>query len=358
MNVFKLIASAVYASLVFVRNTLFDERILCSYSPSVPTICIGNLAMGGTGKTPHTEYLVSELAKYFRVAILSRGYKRKTHGFVLADDNASALTIGDEPFQMHKKMPNVVLAVCESRVQGVKRLRQMYSDLQVIVLDDAFQHRKIQCGFNILLTSADNLYVNDHFFPLGKLRDSRHSSLRANMVVVSKCNPQMQPIERRMIETSLRLPPYQQIFFSYLKYGEECSLEQWKTGVSAPTEHQHHAPLLLTAIENPQPMYDYLKLKYPNLSVLTFPDHHQFTKADLQLISNTFEQNHCDSVITTEKDAARLLSTPLFPEHLLACTFLLPVMIDFKDSAQSFLRPILQYVQENNRNTKNTLKTT
>ena len=316
-----------------------------SSSPSVPTIGVGNLAMGGTGKTPHTEFLARQLQKHFRVAILSRGYRRKTQGFVLADANATAQTIGDEPMQMHLNLPEVPVAVCENRLHGIRRLQRLFPDLQVVLLDDAFQHRRLNCGFYILLTPADNLYVNDHFFPRGKLRDSRHASLRANMIVVTKCPETMQPIDRRVIETSLHLPQYQQLFFSYLHDG--ALMPVWKDQNSDASAIRK--PLILTGIENPEHMLDYLKKQYGEVESMRFADHHDFSKRDIARIMRQAERSRCDAIITTQKDAARLLFLPYFPEEWKAKTFMLPVEVDFKGQQEAFMKPIMQYVTENNR---------
>lgn len=338
----KLILSWLYGFAVWVRNILYDEHVLCCKKCGIPTICVGNLAVGGTGKTPHTEYLVVQLSKKYKVAILSRGYKRKTKGFVLADEQSTALTIGDEPMQMHLKLPDIPLAVCENRVLGVMRLQELFPNLQVIILDDAFQHRRIQCGFSILLTAENNIYVKDHFIPYGRLRDSRRSSLRADMVVVTKCREQMTPVDRRVIETSLRLPAYQQLFFSYLKYGQLHNMAQVDTLVVG------HKPLIMTAIANPEPMIEHLKVLYNDVSVISFADHHHLTQTDIVRLKKIYETEGCDFIITTEKDAARLTANPRYDQWR-EKTWILPVEVDFKNYADQFLNPIERFISENIR---------
>lgn len=175
-------ASWLYATGVWIRNQLYDQHLIITHDAPLPAICVGNLAVGGTGKTPMTEYLVRLLSPKYKVAVLSRGYKRETHGFLIADSKSTVRTIGDEPLQLHRKFPNIVVAVSADRVSGMKRLKQAYPDLEVVILDDAFQHRCIRCGMNILLTAADSLYVDDHFLPLGRLRDNKRQSLRADIL--------------------------------------------------------------------------------------------------------------------------------------------------------------------------------
>ncbi len=348
MKFLRIILSWFYGLGVFVRNALYDERLLMSSYASVPTIGVGNLAMGGTGKTPHTEFIARQLQKRFRVAILSRGYKRKTKGFVLADSDSTAQTIGDEPMQMHLNLPEIPVAVCENRLQGIRHLQRMYPDLQVVLLDDAFQHRRLSCGFYILLTPSDNLYVNDHFFPRGKLRDSRHASLRANMIVVTKCPENMQPIDKRVIETSLHLPQYQQLFFSYIKNGELMPV--WSDEGKLPVEGRK--PLVLTGIENPEPLIEYLNARYEDVATLRFADHHDFRKRDFARMKSQYEQLGCDFILTTQKDATRLLASKYFPEEFRSKTYMLPVYVDFKGQESGFMQPIIQYVAENNRKKK------
>ena len=172
--------SWLYGIVISIRNGLYKADILHSHTVSIPTIAVGNLAVGGTGKTPFVEYLIRMLSPHYNVAVLSLGYKRRTRGFVMADENATALTIGDEPMQIHQKFPSIPVAVCKDRIHGIHCLQQQVPNLQVVILDDAFQYRRLRCGFYILLTAYDRLYIDDHFLPLGRLRDNKHESLRAS----------------------------------------------------------------------------------------------------------------------------------------------------------------------------------
>ena len=214
LKIFSLPASWLYRLAIGIRNGLYNSHFIHTTEAPLPAICVGNLAVGGTGKTPMVEYLIRLLSPHYKIAVLSRGYKRATRGFVLADENATAASIGDEPLQLHRKFPDIVVAVCADRVMGIKRLRQAFPDLQLVILDDAFQHRRIRCGLNILLTAADRLYVDDHYLPYGRLRDAKSQSLRADIIVVTKCPEGLQPIDKRLIDTRLHLPSYQSLFFS------------------------------------------------------------------------------------------------------------------------------------------------
>ena len=212
--------SWLYGFGLAIRHTLYDNHLLPSHEVDIPTICVGNLAVGGTGKTPHVEYLIRLLSPTYKVAVLSRGYKRKTHGFVLADENANASTIGDEAMQIHSKFPHVAVAVCEDRVRGVRMLKKQVEGLQVVILDDAYQHRAIRCGYYILLTPYDQLYIDDHLLPWGRLRDLKTRALKANCIIVTQCPPDAQPIDFRVIDNRLHLPTYQHLFFSQVKYAD------------------------------------------------------------------------------------------------------------------------------------------
>ena len=326
--------SWLYGLGVWVRNELYDSHVLRSRTVPIPTIGVGNLAVGGTGKTPMTEYIVSLLVSHgYHVAILSRGYGRTTKGFRLANANDTALTIGDEPAQMHARFPEVPMAVCADRVQGVRRLQSLFPDLQCVVLDDVFQHRRLRCGYYVLLTPYDRLYVHDHLLPRGRLRDLPSQSLRANTVVVTKCPPTMRPIDCRVVSNALRLPSYQHLCFASIGY---------------PALHLAGTPLLVTGIAHPEYMLRYVQQQYPEAQLLTFPDHHAFTDGDIETI--LARAAAFDTVLTTEKDYARLLQTSL-PERLGDRLQVLPIHIDLGGDKAAFDREILLYVAENNRHT-------
>lgn len=327
--------SWMYGLVVWIRNLLYDDHILHSTKVAIPTIGVGNLAVGGTGKTPMTEYLVSLLSKRYKVAVLSRGYGRTTKGFRLANEQDTAYTIGDEPMQIYTHFPNVPVAVCADRVKGVKRLQYLFPDLQCVILDDAYQHRPLRCGCYILLTPYDRLYVHDHMLPWGKLRDVPSQSIRANVVVVTKCPEKMLPIDRRVVANALQLPSYQQLVFSRIVY---------QPLVLPGT------PLLLTGIANPQPILTYLREQYPNTDLLAFPDHHVFTDIDQKTILSKAKDYTC--VVTTEKDFMRLQQTPLV-KQLGDKLYIQSIQTDFGIDKEAFDRAILLYISENIRNIQN-----
>lgn len=327
--------SGLYTMGVAIRHMLFDRHILPSFTVDVPTICVGNLAVGGTGKTPMVEYLLRLLtANGYHPAVLSRGYKRSTIGFVMADTFSTVQTIGDEAMQLHRKFPDVPIAVCESRVRGVHQLKRQLKQLDVIILDDAMQHRAIRCGFTILLTSYDHLYIDDYMLPWGTLRDLPHRALKADAIVVTKCPDTIQPIDMRVVDNRLHLPTYQLLHFTGIDY--------------APME-QEGTPLVLCGIAQPKYLFDYVRSRYPHAELMAFPDHHRYRARDIEAIMK--RAKFFDYVLTTEKDIQRLRTTDLVArleaqgKRLIA----LPISVRFCTPEETFNRQILTYVQENKR---------
>lgn len=321
--------SWLYGLLVNMRNLLYDEHLLPVREVSVPTICVGNLAVGGTGKTPMVEYIVRLLLdRGYRVAVLSRGYGRRTRGFRLADDHATALTIGDEPLQIHRHFPEVPVAVCESRYVGVRRLMRVVEGLQCVVLDDAFQHRGLRCGYNILLTSYDRLYTDDCYLPAGYLRDAPGQARRANVVVVTRCPEGMTPIEHRIIETRLHLPACVRLYFSRIR-NDELSVSG--------------RPLVVTGIAHPEALYEYIRSRYADAEMMTFADHHLFSDSDVQTILRAAAEDRV--VLTTEKDYARMLLTPLVSE-LGERLVVLPIRNELVREGELFDKELIRYVSE------------
>lgn len=339
-----------------VRNFLFDTGIINSKRFKIPNISVGNLAIGGTGKTPHVEYLLSLFDNKTKTAILSRGYKRRTSGFILANEGANSQTIGDEPFQIFKKFPHVTIVVDEKRVHGVKKLLQLIPDLNLIILDDAFQHRYIQAGLSILLTDYSNLYTVDSVLPAGTLRESYKGSKRADIIVVTKCPKQISPIEMRIVEDELKIKTYQSMFFSSYEYADieavfpgdqaaKLSSEQLKankTGI-----------LIVAGIAKPQSMLDYLQNYTLQLESLIYADHHAFNSKDIREIKDKFEKLNTDNklIIVTEKDAARIASQPTEWEALKDKLYKLPIRVKILNNQENiFKNKIYNYVTENSRN--------
>ncbi len=320
--------SRLYGLGVFVRNLLYDEHVFVSHSVTVPTICVGNLAVGGTGKTPHVEYLLRSLSRDYKVAVLSRGYRRKTRGFLLADAQSTARTIGDEAMQIHTKFPDIPVAVCENRVHGVRQLQKQIRDLQAIILDDAYQHRALRCGFYILLTPYDRLYIDDHLLPWGRLRDTVSQSQRANAVIVTKCPPDLRPIDRRVILNRLGLSSFQHVYFTQLDYQQP----------------QHTGnPLVVTGIAQTDYMMQYVRSLYPRAELMAFADHHAFSPADIERIAKRAEA--FDFVLTTEKDYQRLLLTNL-PARLGDRLQALSIRVAWQENFDAFDSQVRAYLHE------------
>lgn len=324
--------SWIYGIVTGVRNWMFDSRIIKEEEFDIPIIGVGNLTVGGTGKTPHVEYIVSRLAADCKVAVLSRGYKRKTKGFVLANSNSTPEQIGDEPFQIfHKYGMKAKVAVCENRRKGIEELRRLFPDLDVIVLDDSFQHRWVKPRVSVLLTDYSRPFYKDKLLPLGRLRESRVQVNRADMVVVTKCPEDLLPINFRIMAKDLDLMKFQKLFFSRYEYG---SLQP-----VFPDDAPYHASLgqldsgdgvlLLTGIAHPRYFVRHFR-NYPfKTKVDHFPDHHDFSRADIESIAKRYESlpGSRKIIVTTEKDAVRLMFNPYFPQSLKPFTFYLPVTV-------------------------------
>ena len=343
--------SWLYGLGVKMRNMAFDLGILKSRSFDVPVISVGNITVGGTGKTPHVEYLVEHLKDIFHVAVLSRGYKRKSHGFVLATPETTMPEIGDEPFQMKQKFPDVTVAVDKSRCHGIEELTSNDKTLDVILLDDAFQHRYVKPGINILLVDYHRLVIYDTLLPAGRLREPLNGKNRADIVIITKCPKDLKPMEFRVITKAMNLFPYQSLYFTALDYGkmkplfegEERSLQDLKANEQV---------LLLTGIASPEQMTHDLAPFAKHLIPLSFADHHHFKAKDVRLINETFEQlpePRC--IITTEKDATRLLHAEGLSEEVRKNIYILPVTIHFmQEQEETFNQFIIGYVRKNSRN--------
>ena len=334
------------------RNTLFETGFLKSRSFSIPVISVGNITVGGTGKTPHVEYLIRLLQDHSRVAVLSRGYKRKSHGFQIANESSTARTIGDEPFQMKQKFPKVIVAVDKNRVHGIEALNQKYQDIDVILLDDAFQHRYVKPGINILLVDYHRLIIYDTLLPAGRLREPLTGKNRADMVIITKCPKDLKPMEYRVITKAMDLYPYQQIFFTTLEYGELTPLFKKEAPTVNLDKLKDHNVLLLTGIASPRQMKEDLTPVVSKLSMLSFPDHHAFSQKDIEQISSEFAKLPSPKcIITTEKDAARFIGLEGLSNEIKENIYILPVRITFMlNQEENFNENIIGYVRKNSRN--------
>ena len=343
-----------YGLGVKLRNTLYDLEIRKSQSFKTPVISVGNITVGGTGKTPHVEYLVRLLQERLRVAVLSRGYKRKSSGFLIASDTTTMHEIGDEPFQMHKKFPKITIAVDKRRVHGILQLTDndsKDSSIDVVLLDDAFQHRQVKPGINILLVDYHRLIIYDKLLPAGRLREPLNGKNRADIVIVTKCPKDLKPMEFRVITKAMDLYPYQQLYFSTLDYEEPQPAFPKVSSAATLSQFKEQNVLLLTGIASPRQLTEDLSPKVKSITPLTFADHHNFSHNDIQLLNDTFEQMASPKcIITTEKDAARLLTTEGLSDNVRKHLYQLPVRISFLlEQGQKFDQHIIGYVQKNAR---------
>lgn len=323
----------LYGFITGIRNFFYDKGILKSYSFSIPVIAVGNLSVGGTGKTPQIEYLIRLLSEHYKIATLSRGYKRKSEGFVLADKNANAETLGDEPYQFFQKFPEIKVAVDANRKNGIKQLLSQNEKPEIILLDDAFQHRKVKAGFYIVLTSYDDVFYNDFMLPTGNLRESRKGANRADIVIVTKCPSDISANEQENIKQKIQyyLNENQPVFFSYITYDEHFYSEKKQIKID---NFQVVDKLVVAGIAKPEPFFAYLQAV--KKSTMVFPDHHHFTEKDIQSI---LEAANGRKIVTTEKDFVRLKGK--LPVDQL---YYLPIKSSFVTSSNEFDKKILEYV--------------
>ncbi len=346
-----------YGMGVFLRNKLFDWGWIRSKSFDAPVICVGNLAVGGTGKTPHTEYLIKLLQKNgLNVATLSRGYKRKSKGFILAGHQSDVHQIGDEPYQIKSKYPNIRVAVDEDRCNGIQQLLNLDKPaVDVILLDDAFQHRYVKAGINILLTDFHRLLCDDALLPVGRLREPTSGKSRAQIVIVTKCPNDIKPIDFNIITKRLSLYAYQELYFSRFRYGMLQPLfpENSNSRKTLSSLKEDEQVLLVTGIASPISLVKEVEFYSSHVSLLAFDDHHDFTAKDLQQIKEQFLNLESSNrlIITTEKDATRLQSHPALEETLKPYIYVLPIDIEIlQNQQQIFNQNIIGYVRTNSRN--------
>ncbi|WP_316812979.1 tetraacyldisaccharide 4'-kinase [Pedobacter heparinus] len=340
--------AVLYGIVVICRNKLYNLGLLKSTRFDLPVICVGNLVVGGSGKSPVTEYLVKLLGGY-KIAILSRGYGRKTSGFILADEHATAETIGDEPMQFYRKFPKVTVAVCEDRVKGINLLKDQHD---LILLDDAFQHRAVKAGLNVLLFEYEKLLKPQLLLPAGNLREPFSAYKRAQLLLVTKAPVTMDAAERSKCTQKFKEGSSGQLAFSFLSYGK---LKPLFSGVEmACAEIPAHASIfLLTGIANPAPLHSHLKKYSAQIRHYDYPDHHQFSRQNIRQLVNAFN-DHPEKekiIVTTEKDAQRLLAISLKELLLNLPVFYLPIKIDLQhEDKATFDQKILNYVSSTTRN--------
>lgn len=318
----------VYGWITSIRNFLYDKGVLKSYSFDIPVIAVGNLSVGGTGKTPQIEYLIRLLSPNYKIATLSRGYKRKSDGYVLADASATAESLGDEPFQMHQKFPNIKVAVDADRKNGIENLLKLEEKPNVILLDDAFQHRKVKAGFYILLSAYDDLFFNDFMLPTGNLRESRSGAKRANVIIITKCPKSLSIEEQESIKSKIKLDV--PIFFSFIDYDTRVYNKNEEINVSEIIEKDK---VIIAGIAKPEPFIDFIKKE--NDVIMVYPDHHHFVKNEINSIK---ENSFGKIIITTEKDYVRL------KRQNLNNLYYLPIKSTFLINDQTFNGLINDYI--------------
>lgn len=325
----------IYWLITALRNYFYNNGIFKSYSFPVPVIAIGNLSTGGTGKTPQTEYLIRLLSAHYRVATLSRGYKRKSKGFVLGNANSTSDTLGDEPYQFFSKFKNITIAVDANRKNGIEQLLTLNPSPQIILLDDAYQHRRVKAGSYILLTAYTDIYANDYMLPAGNLRESRSGAKRASIIIVTKCPPQLSEKEQQQIILKLKPQPVQKVYFTCIDYDAKVYSNGAELEVDVVRAEEK---VLVAGIAKPKPFFEYLQ--GPNDTVKTYPDHHDFTENEIKELQALAQQK---IIITTEKDYMRLNGK--LPAGRL---FYLAIASRFLAGSTDFDNTILEYIQKDN----------
>ena len=346
--------SFLYGMGVRFRNMLFDTGILESRSFPIPVISVGNITVGGAGKTPHVEYLIRLLCETKRVSVLSRGYKRRTKGYLLASSSSTSLELGDEPYQMYLKYGRQVhVAVSANRCEGIERLCSdpETKDTDVILLDDAFQHRYVKPGVNILLVDYHRLIVYDKLLPAGRLREPKDGKRRADIVIVTKCPPDLRPMDFRVITKALNLYPYQKLFFTTIEYGDLIPLFSNSRSLALSEITSDYEVLVLSGIASPQHLLCDIQKHTENVIPMTFRDHHIFTPKDIARINNTFDSMSSKRIIiTTEKDAARLVGLDGLSDDVRKHIYALPIKTTFLlEQQEQFDEFILSYVLKNSK---------
>lgn len=338
----------IYGGIIDFRHRLFDWGVLKSREFDIPIICVGNITVGGTGKTPHTERLIELLDGDFKAAVLSRGYKRKTKGFVLATVNSSFKKIGDEPKQIKLKYPHIPVAVCEKRAEGIEKLREMHPEVDLIILDDAFQHRYVEPWVNIVLMDYNCPIYEDNLLPMGRLRDRRSQLSRAQMVIVTKCPEDLKPLDYRIVSKNLDLYPYQSLFFThfvsqapvplYPGYGQEPI----KMGMPV---------VAMSGIANPSKFLENLRENYDVVRTFTFGDHYTFKMKDIEALGQTLQALPEETiVVVTEKDAVRLMNSRKISDDIKRRLYYVSIRVEFLENKEcDFRRQLDQYVRENQK---------
>ena len=341
-----------YGAGVWLRNSAFNMGLLPQEEFDVPVVSVGNITVGGTGKTPHVEYIIEALYRRYHVAVLSRGYKRKTKGFILASNNMTPRDIGDEPYQIFTKYSGLItLAVCENRRKGIRELMRIDPDINLILLDDGFQHRYVKPKVNIVLVDYNHPPYEDKLMPLGTLREPARNVLRGDIVVVTKCPSDITAMDIRMVKKNLGLFPYQGLFFSNIRYADPVPVfpVQSPQLTSLQWLRDDDAVLCLTGIATPKPLVRYLRQSAASVKVMHFDDHHFFTRRDFTDIFKVYNslEGKRKFIITTEKDAVRIMNNPYYPPMRRNCIFYIPMRVGFLEMESSnFIEELVKRIND------------
>ncbi len=352
-NIFLYPFSLLYRLITDLRNLLYDKGILRSEAFDIPVICVGNITVGGTGKTPHTEYLISLLRNNFNIAVLSRGYRRKTKGFILAHPGSKVDDIGDELLQISRKFPETPVAADRDRRNGIKMIMKEFPATDVIIMDDGFQHRGVKPGLSILLSDFNRPFTRDWLLPYGNLREKSSNSKRADIIIVTKTPGETGINRMKEIKDEMKNRPEQKVFFSRISYFSPEAVFTGNTSVKPATELPEPSSAsvwLVTGIASPGPLISYLENRYKEVIHLKFTDHHMFSENDLRKIEDRWQTIKAENklIITTEKDAVRFKEFSNIGTYLKSFMFYIPVGVEFlKGEKQAFENIIKEYAGKN-----------
>ena len=347
----------LYGLIAGIRNWLYDLGILTSHEFDIPVISVGNITVGGSGKTPHVEYLIRLLSRDYRVAVLSRGYKRRSKGFLAAGPESTVDDLGDESFQIYRKFPEVRVIVDGNRERALKKIEEEIKDIEVVIMDDAYQHRSVKPGLSILLIDYDLPLSKEWYLPAGRMRESRHEKKRADLVLFTKCPKTLKPIEERIRVKHFNPFPYQRVYFTRIIYGNPLPVftckEVQQTGKSIVIDKNTDI-LAVTGIANPDPYISYLKNQGRNVRLLDFPDHYRFRGKDIEKIGKIFGEMEADKkiILTTEKDAVRLTGFCTFDPPYAESWYYFPIEVAVLQTSEKedFENQIIKYVRDHQKN--------
>jgi len=344
----------IYGIIIWIRNRLFDFHILPTNEYSIPVISVGNITVGGTGKTPHVEYLIKLLKDEYKVAVLSRGYKRKTKGFFIATEKPTPAEIGDEPCQIKNKFPDIIVAVDGKRRRGISKLLDNFPNLNAIILDDAFQHRYVKPGISILLVDYNNPLKNDHLLPAGRLREQIAERKRADIIIVTKCPDNIKPIDFRLIEKDLKTSEYQRIFYSNVKILDPKPIfiaNQKVPKIEEIIEMQPEIIAISGLANNDNFIKQIHTLTNNTIHIFRFPDHYDYSVKDLHEIIELFSELESNNkiILTTEKDAMKIQSFPNIDEDVKNAMYYLPIEVVFTENEKDIFNTYIKNYVHNNR---------